>query len=182
MQDVFLLCLVLGAVVLIGQILLGLIGMTGELPDSLPHSADDGAELLSVRTVSAGATMFGAVGFWAGSAMPGIIAFPIAVIAGIAAAVATAYLTRQMMRFESDGSLRIENAVGESATVYLPVPAHRRGSGKIQFKLQGRTVELAAIANEADAIPTGAPVIVIGVIDGDTVEVTPTPLIEGIDV
>lgn len=181
MRDVFLLCLVLGAVVLVGQIVLGLLGIAGDLPEDIAHAAEDGVDLLSVRTVSAGATLFGAVGLWAGSQMPPILAVPLAGAAGLAAAVGTAYMTRQMLRLESDGSLRVDNAVGQPGTVYLPVPPHRQGAGKVQFTLQGRTVELSAVGNEADVIPTGAAVIVVGVIDGDTVEVTPTPLIEGID-
>jgi hypothetical protein len=51
----------------------------------------------------------------------------------------------------------------------------------VQFQLQGRTVELRAIADEAAAIPTGTPVIVVSVMEDDTVEVAHTPLIEGID-
>jgi len=181
MHDVFFYSLLIGAGVLGVQILLGLLGMTGELPGDLQHAAEDGVDLLSVRTVAAGATMFGAVGLWAASALPVVLAAPVAVAAGIGAAIATAYATRQILRLESDGSLLIDNAIGQSGTIYLPVPAHRQGAGKVQFTLQGRTVELAAVGNEDNVIPTGTPVIVIGVVNGDTVEVTPTPLIEGID-
>src|SRR5687768_6817992 len=106
MQDVFLLCLILGAVVLGLQIVLGLLGMSHDLDmGGLHHGAEDGADLLSVRTVSAGTLLFGAVGLWADSALPSLIALPMAVGAGIAAAVGTAYLTRQILRLESDGSL-----------------------------------------------------------------------------
>ncbi|MGH7576808.1 MAG: hypothetical protein ACREM1_16995, partial [Longimicrobiales bacterium] len=68
-----------------------------------------------------------------------------------------------------------------AATVYLPVPPRRQGTGKVQFTLQGRTVELGAIADEAVVLPTGAAVVVVSVVNGDTVEVMPTPRIEGVD-
>jgi membrane protein implicated in regulation of membrane protease activity len=179
MPDVFLLCLALGAGVLVVQIVLSLFG-----GDAVPHSVEDagaGADLLSVRAISAGTALFGAVGLWLGGrGVPLVITLPAAVAAGIAAAAGTAYITRQMLRFESDGSLRLGNAVGESGTVYLPVPARRGGFGMVQLRLQGRTVELRAVADEATEIPTGSSVIIVA-IEGDTVEVTPTPLIEGID-
>jgi hypothetical protein len=182
MQDIFLVCLGLGAGVLVVQILLGVFGMGEGFPESI-DDAGHGVDLLSVRTISAGTALFGAVGLWLGGrGLPALVTLPVAFAAGIAAAVVTALITRQVLRFESDGSLRLSNAVGQSGTVYLPVPARREGFGKVQFTLQGRTVELRAVADEAADIPTGASVIVVAVMEGDMVEVTPTPLIEGIDV
>jgi hypothetical protein len=179
MQDVFLLCLALGAIVLVVQIGLDLFGV-GHGHDVV--AAGDGLDLLSVRTVSAGAVLFGAVGLWlAASGVPGLFALPAAVLSGLGAAVASAYVTRQLLKLESSGSLELENAVGQPGTVYLPIPPRRQGVGRVQFMLQGRTVELRAVADESSALPTGASVIVVSVIDGDTVEVTPTPQLEGID-
>lgn len=180
MQDVFLLCLAIGAGVLVVQTVLGLAGSGDANTDS--PTAGDGLDLLSVRSLAAATMLFGAVGLWLngrGLLLP--LTLVIASIAGVSAAIGTAWATRQMLRLESDGSLRLENAVGQPATVYLPVPAHREGFGMVQFQLQGRTVELRAVADEAAAIPTGTPVIVVSVMEDDTVEVAHTPLIEGID-
>lgn len=185
MHEIFLFCLLLGGTVLIVQILLGLFAGSDSLPEPLQlgeAGAEDGLDLLSVRTIAAGTTLFGATGVWLASrGLPAFINVPLATAAGIAAAIGTAYLMRQILKLESDGSLRLENAVGEPGTVYLPVPAQRGGYGKVQLALQGRTVELRAVSDTADVIPTGAAVIVVSLLDGDTVEVTPTPLIEGID-
>jgi hypothetical protein len=182
MQDVFLLCLAIGAGVLVVQVVLDLLGGAGDA-DAGSATAGDGLDLLSVRSLSAGTMLFGAVGLWLnGRGLPLPLALAMAAVAGVTAAIGTAWVTRQMLRLVSDGSLRLENAVGQPATVYLPVPAHRAGVGMVQFQLQGRTVELRAVADEAAAIPTGTPVIVVSVMEDDTVEVAPTPLIEGIDV
>jgi hypothetical protein len=179
MQDIFLLCLGLGALVLLVQIALDLLGFA-HLPTDI---AGDGLDLLSVRTVAAGSTLFGAVGLWlTASGAPALLAAPVALTAGLLAAVGTAALSRQFMRLESSGSLHVENAIGQAGTVYLPIPARREGLGKVQLTLQKRTVELAALADEAHTLPTGTTVIIVGIVDGDTVEVTPTPIIEGIDV
>jgi len=182
MQDVFLVTLALGAGVLVVQIVLGIAGGHVDVHHDF-HSGDhDSMHLLSVRSVAAGATLFGAVGMWlAGRGLPFLIAGGGALVAGMVAAVATAFMTKQMMQLESDGTLQVENAVGQSGIVYLPIPPRGEGAGKVQFKLQGRTVEMGAVGSETTVIPTGAPVIVVSVVNNDTVEVVPTPLIEGID-
>jgi hypothetical protein len=181
MQNAFLLCLALGAGVLIVQVIMDLLGGGADV-DTGSAGAGDGLDLLSVRSVSAGAMLFGAIGLWLnGRGMPLVITVPAAALGGVTAMILTALVTRQLSRLESDGTLRLDNAIGESATVYLPVPAHRAGFGVVQVKLQGRTVELRAVADEDAVIPTGTSVIVTSVMDGDTVEVVPTPLIEGID-
>jgi hypothetical protein len=179
MQDVFLLCLALGAIVLVIQIALDLFGVGHSHDMTL---AGDGLDLLSVRTISAGAALFGAVGLWLGSTgIPGVFVVPAAVVAGAGAGVASALLTRQLLRLESSGSLQLENAVGQPGTVYLPIPPRGQGTGRVQFALQGRTVELRAVSAEGSVLPTGAPVIVVSIVDNDTVEVTPTPQLEGMD-
>jgi hypothetical protein len=181
MQDVFLVTLALGAGVLVVQIVLAIIGGHADIHHDF-HVGDDGMHLLSVRSMAAGATLFGAIGMWLNSiGLPALLSLPGALVAGGAAAVTTAYLTKQMMQLESDGTLRMDGAVGQSGTVYLPIPPQGQGTGKVQFKLQGRTVEIGAIGNEPGVIPTGAAVIVVSVVNNDTVEVVPTPLIEGID-
>jgi hypothetical protein len=181
MQDVFLLCLALGAIVLVVQIALDLFG-GGHSHDMGGDGPGDGLDLLSVRSLSAAGVLFGAVGLWLRAlGLPLLLTMPLALLAGAGAALLSAVLTRQMLRLESSGSLRLENAVGQPGTVYLTIPPRRQGFGRVQFALQGRTVELRAVADESSAIPTGAAVIVVSVVDGDTVEVMSTPQIEGVD-
>lgn len=182
MHDVYLICLVLGVAVLAVQTVLGLLGAGDVLPDADHADAVHGFDLLSVRALSAGAALLGAMGLWlTARGIPALITGPAALASGAAAAAGTAFLTRQMLRLESDGSLRLENAVGQSGTVYLPVPARGAGHGLVHFTLQGRTVELRAVSEDNAVIPTGAAVIVVSLLENDTVEVMPTPLIEGIN-
>ncbi|HUF50781.1 MAG TPA: hypothetical protein VMN60_08110 [Longimicrobiales bacterium] len=179
MQNIYLLSAMLGAGALLVQVVLGLIA--GDIEAGVAGGAEDGLNLLSARSIAAGAMLFGATGMWLASrGVPAVLTAPVAMVAGAAAAAGTAYVTRRLMRLESDGSLRLDNAIGQAGTVYLPVPPRREGAGKVQFTLQGRTVELRALADEPSVIPTGAAVIVVAVVDDDTVEVTPTPQIEGL--
>ena len=177
MTVLFFACAALGACVLIVQIILGAFGID-HLPD-LDAEIAEGLELLSVRALSAGVSFFGLGGYGALSAGLGApLASVLAVLSGALALVATAFLTRQVLSMESDGSLHIERAVGSPATVYLRVPAADAGAGKVQLALQGRTVELLAVTREKEPLPTGTPVIVVSVVDSETVEVLPSSSIE----
>ena len=178
MYAFFLLCAGLGAATLVLQIVLGLGGLDVETADDV--SLGEGLDLLSVRALSAGASGFGLGGLALMEiGLPGVLALPGAIIPGVLAVLATAWLTRSMLRLEGSGSLRLEDAVGRAGTVHLSIPAASGGAGRVQFELQGRTLEMKAVSPEG-AIPTGAPVTIVGVVDGDTVEVMPTPTMKEI--
>jgi hypothetical protein len=77
---------------------------------------------------------------------------------------------RSLARLQSDGTVRIERAVGRAGTVYLRIPGGRSSAGKIHLMLQNRTVEYQAITTGTE-LPTGTPVKVVAVVGPDTVEV-----------
>lgn len=183
MRDFFFACTILGSAILILQVVLGFFGFDQDLDIGEAEGGDvaGGLELLSVRALSAGAAFYGVGGLGLQAAgLPDALAAAAALVPGALATIGTAFLTRQLLRLESDGSLRLERAVGAAGTVYLTVPGAGEGQGRIQFQLQGRTVELRAVTAEREPIPTGAPVIVVGVVDGDTVEVVPTSTVRNV--
>ena len=178
MQTFFLATAVFGAAVLVLQVLLSLVGAGHDLSD---HTGlDEGLGLLSVRAIAAGISAFGLGGLAAaGAGLPGIVAAGVALVPGLLGAYATAWATGQMLRLETSGSLRMENAVGQSGVVQLSVPESSGGAGRVQFELQGRTVEARAVS-AGEAIPLGTPVTIVGILDADTVEVLPTPTMKEI--
>ncbi|MBW3629749.1 MAG: hypothetical protein KY464_10680 [Gemmatimonadetes bacterium] len=178
MNVFFVACAIVGACVLVAQVVLGAFGLDAEAPE-LDVNVGDALDLWAVRPISAAVAFLGVAGLGALSAGFGsAVATILGLLAGIIALAATAFLTRQVMALESDGSLRITGAVGASATVYLPIPAAERGAGKVQLALQGRTVELLAVTRENEPLPRGTQVIVVSVVDPDTVEVLPSSSIE----
>ena len=80
------------------------------------------------------------------------------------------WLMRSIKKLQADGSVRIHRAVGRHGTVYLRIPGNKSGTGKIQFNLQNRTMEYLAITAGPD-LPTGAKVVVIGIVNPTTLEV-----------
>ena len=63
---------------------------------------------------------------------------------GFAALYWSAWAMRTLMRLRADGTAHIENAIGQSAVVYLTIPGHRAGKGKITVTVQNRTMEYEA--------------------------------------
>ncbi|HEU0054664.1 MAG TPA: hypothetical protein VFQ39_15870 [Longimicrobium sp.] len=180
MSTLFLACAVIGGALLALQILLGLVGVghDWELP-WLEHDvevAGDALNLLSVRAVSSGLLLFGIVGLVVESPW---MALPLALASGAGATLAVAAAMRAVMRMESDGSVRLHRAVGETGSVYLSIPAGRAAPGKVHLTLQGRTVECRALSETA--LPTGSSVLVVDVVGPDLVEVVPSPALGVLD-
>jgi membrane protein implicated in regulation of membrane protease activity len=166
-----------GAFVLLQAVLgalgLGAHGLNIEHPETELH-AGDALELFSVRAIAAGLCFFGLTGLAAGEwGLGSGLALPVALVAGVAAALVVALAMRAMHRMETDGAVRPEGAVGRPATVYLSIPGGPGSPGKVHLFLQGRTVEMKAVSR--DPLPTGAPVIVVDVVSPDTLEVAPQP-------
>ena len=177
MSTIFWVCALAGGGFILLQSLLGLMGADdddGGHHDGHALHAGDGLNLLSLRAIAAGLTFFGLTGLatleWG---LPRVVAVPLATVFGVGAAVGIAAVMRGMRRMESDGVVRVEGAVGHPATVYLSIPGGRGAPGKVHLFLQGRTVEMKAVSREP--LPTGAQVVVVDVVDPDTLEVAPQP-------
>lgn len=123
----------------------------------------DGLRIFTVRGIIAFLVVFG----WLGLALTssGVklwLSATVAAVGGFAMMVVLALLMRAVMKLRGDGNIDNRNALGVSGKVYLTVPASRSGEGKINIMLQGSYVERDAVTDEAEAIPTGCEVTVIG--------------------
>jgi hypothetical protein len=78
---------------------------------------------------------------------------------------------QSLAKLHSDGTVRIERALGAPATVYLTIPGQKSGAGKVQVKVQNRLVEYQAITSQQQELSTGANVVVVAVVNPGTVEV-----------
>ncbi len=126
---------------------------------------------LSFRTLTAALTFFGLGGLAAeGQGIDWPLALAIAVAAGLGALLLVGWLMRVMSTLKSDGTVHIERAVGQPATVYLTIPAGKSGAGKVTVIVQSRTMEYRAVTPDRE-LPTGARVKVTAVVGTDTVEV-----------
>lgn len=194
MYVVFLFCAVIGGAVFVLQFVLALIGMgdtdldiTDDIPDDIPDDFGDVGDaqgevighgstwffgVISFRTIVAALTFFGLAGLASLQAnLQPFVATVIAIASGAAAMYGVHSLMQLLYRLGHDGSVRIERSVGRRGTVYVPIPAQRDGSGKIQLRVQDRIMEYQAVTSHPEKLPTGAKVVVVNVVTPTTVEV-----------
>jgi hypothetical protein len=201
MESFYIACAAVGGTLILCQFLLGLLGlghhelggdhdMGGDHDVGADHDTGHGeghhehghggghawlVGVLTFRTLAAAVTFFGLGGWLAVKqehfAGPQSLLF--AIVAGGAALFAVAWLMRSLSRLQAEGNVHIDRAVGKTGTIYLPVPGNKAGAGKVHLNLQNRTVEYQAVTSE-NPLPTGAKVVVVGVVSADTVEVAPS--------
>jgi hypothetical protein len=201
MEMLFLFCAVAGGMVLLFQFAvtllgfgaheLGLDGMDAADAGDAAHAADavdatsvDGGhhvvehdtsglfKMITFRSMVAAIAFFGLAGMIATKAeMDPWTTMGIAMLSGAAALYFVGWVFQSMHRLAEEGTVHIEQAVGLPGAVYIPIPASKSGTGKIQLKLQNRIVELRAVTKEKEKLPTGASVIVVDVVNANTVEV-----------
>lgn len=134
-----------------------------------------GYEFLTIKNFIAFFTIFG----WTGVALlqsnmnkTGIIGF--AFLGGCVVVVMMFFIMRSMSNLKDSGTLKIENALGKTATVYLLIPSNRKGMGKITIDLQGTQRELNAVTDDGEDIATGSFVTVTGILNNNILKVSRT--------
>lgn len=141
--------------------------------DDISSGALDGSDGLSLFTIR-GIVAFFAVGGWTGIAVDNangseFLAIILSILAGSAALFGIAYLFKFALKLQNNGTLSLENAVGKTGEVYIPIPANRKGTGKVMVTVQERLSELSAITSEERDLKTGEYIRVIEAIDDQTV-------------
>lgn len=153
----------------------GDIHIDGDHLDTDPDS-DISFKLLSMQGLTAFFMMFGLVGL---ALLKADLAVLLTILGGgVAGSLAVwiiSLLFSQMKRLQSDGTLRIENAIGESGTVYLSVPA--KGTGQVRVSVQGALKIFDAASKSGEKIKTGAKITVTGTVDNNTLIVEKAEII-----
>ncbi len=200
MALVFLMCAIFGGTVLIAQFFLGFggdheAGYDGpeDAPDAIAEFEHDGSDhssdhsedthhdstwlfgILTMRTILIGITFFGLTGRMA---LAWGFEWPRPLLVAFAGALVSMYgmyfLMRMLMKLTADGTERIARALGEEGTVYLAIPGHSQGVGKIHVTVQNRMLEYEAVTT-GERLPSGTRIVVVDVLGSDRVAVEPLP-------
>jgi hypothetical protein len=127
--------------------------------------------VLSFRTITAALAFFGLCGLAAESAEASSTNVMLIALAGGGGAMTAVYwMMRSLGQLDAEGTVRIQRAVGRRGSVYLSIPGEDAGSGKVQIDLQNRTMEYLAVTC-GPQLPTGTKIVVVSVINANTVEV-----------
>ena len=170
--------------VLVVQTILLMIGMNdgdegldltdNGMVDTPGDGGSDGLALFSIRGIMALLT----VGGWSGLALyaSGVsrpLTILISAACGLAALFAIAYLMRAVMKLQSSGNISLSHAIGKTGRVYIPIPPHTQGSGKITLTLQERFLEADAVTTAERKLVTGEAVRVVATDDSGLLVVEP---------
>lgn len=193
MYQFFLICLTIGGTILVLRLGLSLMGLgfdsldgaIGDLGDAhadvgpgdgLPTDGDQGhhsdlGRIFTFQAVISFLAFFG-VGGLASLEMqqPPAAAVLIGSATGLVAVLLLGYLLTALRKLNTDGTVRISEAVGLEGKVYLRIPGEGEGEGKITLPIQGRTIEILA-RTPGPGLRAGDPVVVSRVIDEHIVEV-----------
>jgi membrane protein implicated in regulation of membrane protease activity len=129
--------------------------------------------MISLRTLVAALTFFGLAGMAAqssGASTPIVLA--VALAAGFGAMYSVFWIMQSLTRLNADGTVHVQRVIGKEAKVYLPIPGHGAGAGKVFVNLQGRSMEYPATTS-GDPLSAGARVVIVNVVGQNTLEVQP---------
>ena len=167
------------AFLVIGGIGLAVLVLSLLIGDLLQVGHADAGGPFSLPSVAGFVGAFGFAGAIAAEIIPGRgLDLPVALAAGLVAAVPTAWLagrlTRAAMRMRTDPTPTRADLVGTLGVVVTPIPAD--GYGEVRVTLAGQPLKLYAKADHP--VPYGARIFVIAAPSSTSVVVEETPSIE----
>lgn len=131
---------------------------------------DSGFQFISLQGVAGFFMMFGLVGLaMLSSEVNGWLSLGGAIVSGMITLLLVGLIFRAMRRMQSDGTLRIRNAIGEEGTVYLTIPEN--GTGQVQVTVQGGLKIFNAVSNDHQRISTGASIRVVDIVSSNILKV-----------
>ena len=168
---------IIASVIFIIQAIATFIGFDADADFDAPDAPDtdssfdvDGFRLVSVKTVISFILGFGWTGVlcWSEIESPILLGL-VATLVGLVFMTIIAWLLYLVLKLDRDNTFRVKNVVGQTAEVYLRIPADDTDSGKITVALNGSTHELEAVTTDSTDIPTGAQVRITGIKAGEVV-------------
>lgn len=158
------------------QLVLSFFG--AETPDDLPDAeieADHGIgfQFFTLKNMVGFFTIFG----WTGiacieSGLSLVATILVSVASGTAMMGIMAGLFYLLMKANADGTMRIENAIGQVGEVYLTIQSKRGAMGKVQVKVSGSLRTLDALTDDEHDIQTGKMVTVASIVNDNILLVT----------
>ncbi|MBI1287246.1 MAG: hypothetical protein GC178_06670 [Flavobacteriales bacterium] len=125
-----------------------------------------GFQFFTLKNLLGFFTLFGWTGL--GCLDMGLSLFPTLAISsasGLVMMTIMATIFYFMSQMTDSGTINMKNAIGQTGTVYLVIPAKRAAIGKVSLEIQGRNMEMNAITDDETEIPTGGVVVVSQVIN-----------------
>jgi len=151
------------------------LGAEGDADVSVEGDTGIDFQFLSIKNLIAFFTLFGWVGIVClGSGIKPVWTVVLATLGGVLMMTIMATLMYLMGRLTEAGALDLNKSIGKTGSVYLIIPPHRSGMGKVQINLRGFQT-LDAVTDENEAIPTGSLIEVVDLIGEEILLVKKIP-------
>jgi membrane protein implicated in regulation of membrane protease activity len=168
----FMACAVVGGILFLFRLALFFLGGGDtEVDVDTPGSeggfqdSDSSFQFLSIQGLSAFFLMFGLVGLaLLREGVQEIVSSIAAVAAGLFTVWVVSQIFVQMKKLQSDGTLKMENAIDQEGTVYLTIPEN--GTGQVRVPVQGGLRIFDAVSADHQKIPTGTSIRVVKIVSG----------------
>jgi membrane protein implicated in regulation of membrane protease activity len=159
--------------ILVIQTILMFMGMDADTDFDVDDGSGD-VSILSVRTITAFLVGLG----WMGAILSDlgwslIIVLPLALVVGVILMMFVFWFMRFLHSMRESGNMDYAYAIGETGTVYLPIPPNKKKAGKIQVLIQGRLTVVDAFTNDDTRIENRVKVRVLDVIGENALLVEP---------
>jgi hypothetical protein len=145
----------------------------GDIPsDGHDHHFGDSLQFFTVKNFIIFLTAFGWMGIACTRAgFPAWLTVGISFFSGTFMIVLVAWVFYLLYKLGESGTFHIQDTVGTSGTVYLPIPPQKKGKGQIQLSVKGAYRELDAVTYEDEELKTGTTITVVEIYDSTTVMV-----------
>lgn len=154
----------------------GVDGVDTDVSD-LQHDINSPADLADFRLLSVQSVIaFMCILGWSGIAaiscgVPAWGAIIIGAVLGFLAMFLVAKIIQWSSKLTQNGNFNVKNLLGESGTVYIPIPPKNEGTGKINISCGERFLEFDAVSEGNKMLATGSAVRVVDIIAGSTLVV-----------
>lgn len=136
---------------------------------NIGHEGAGGMHLFSVKGVIIFFCSFSWIGLAGyGAGLGAFFSSLIGAVFGVGFMFLFAWIFYSLNKLTETGNVQIKNALYQRADVYLKIPAHRSGKGKVNTQVQEMLREFSALT-DGEEIPTGASVQIVDILDQETV-------------
>jgi len=119
--------------------------------DGNPHF-----QFLTIRNIIAFLTMFGWIGIACiHSKFPIPVTFLLSFLAGLITALLVGFLFVAMAKLVHSGNSKIEDTIGKTGSVYLPIEPNKTKAGKVNVVVNDRKIVYEALTEDSEKLTTG---------------------------
>ena len=145
----------------------------GDSDSSIAHDDGMNFQFFTIKNMIVFFTMFGWVGLASYySGMNKLATILLALAAGMVIVLLMFVVLKYMSRLRHNGAMQLTNAINQTGSTYLFIPAKRSGVGKVHIKVQGTLHELPAMTDDDNEIATGKLIRVKNIINDRILLVT----------